>query len=123
MNVRALLQRLGKHPDEAVVEDMERLIIRAEVSGQHGAAFGPPELLWLTTSRLGLIQATPPVHGRAFPIVDGSRFTAEAERAMSLRPSVGELDPLPEPRPAYAPRAPIRPVCPVVPDDVIGTLR
>lgn len=57
INDRALLRRLGKHPDDATLEDLERLIIRAEAQGTRALYSARLKSLWRTMRRLGLIES------------------------------------------------------------------
>lgn len=88
------------------------------------------------TPEEGVIDPYHRVHGYpGLHVVDGSTITANvgvnpsltitamAERAMSLWPNAGEVDPRPEPGSGYTRVRPVAPRSPVVPEHAPGALR
>ena len=141
----------GKNPDY-IPEGHEAVHRMAEVMGGKGKAIaggtiGEPFGIPMTahfmggavigdTPETGVIDAYHRVYGHpGLHVVDGAAISAnlgvnpsltisaQAERALSLWPNKGELDPRPEPGQAYRRITPVAPKSPIVPDDAPAAYR
>lgn len=57
INDRALLKRIGCHPDEATLEDLERVVIQGTAAGTRALYVARIKSMWRTMRRLGLTES------------------------------------------------------------------
>ena len=57
INDRALLRRIGCHPDKATLEDLERVVIQGTAAGTRALYVARIKSMWRTMRRLGLTES------------------------------------------------------------------
>jgi integrase len=57
INDRACLRRVGKHPQDATLEDLERVVLQATTAGSRHFYVNRLKSMWRTMNRLGLIDS------------------------------------------------------------------
>lgn len=58
INDKCLLRRVGTHPDDATLEDLERVVLRASAQGTRAYYVARLKSLWRTMRRLGITEST-----------------------------------------------------------------